>query len=746
LYIISIELYKNYIKKRSFLMKTFKTVTAIALLAMTATSFAADQKVASTTSPVSNPPQFIVIGSDDNTNAAALKWMADVISGGKNKNGSDRYMSFYVNTFANKESALNWETNTALREAAKHAYDLGHEVSNHTATHIRGVGGNGEWGKPGGGDDYSIRMSYEDILADMENARDKMVVAGIPVKHQFGFRTPFLAYSDSTFSAMKTMGFLYDCSINALGLPGEHNFPYTLDAIHNLPGWNPDGNIAPDGASWYGHGSGGSVINPIREHKGLWTIPASGVQVDEADRLKVFDEKRVAGYVAGVEKDDNGNWKGPAKSGDNWVGDWKVAGLDYNIWAEGVFLDSVETVRALMYTLRKHLNGNRAPFAYGVHSQYYVNSTGAYNGLTEKQMKGSFEEFVRQASQLENVFFVSGDMVIRWMQNPVSAAQFNPANYLRDGCAHNWVEQSKTDETCEAEGKIIYKCSECQSTKEETIAKQTSGCGVSGDVVELIGWEYTLWSSYKDNFGGTEIAINNENPLQATLKLGAQEGTNYPYLGLGVYLAEDAFLNFTTVEVNYTASGALKLGIGVLDAEGKLDDYGEPIEATYELTLPAGSNERTFTLSNFAKPGWTPTGFVGPANLSLADPQNLVPGVVFFHATYGATIEIEVTSLKVDGQNGGTSNITKPMNGKTAKSTTLAITGISAGKLGLTVPTAGNYTVALYSVDGKMIAQTKANLTRGANTLSIGRNLAKGVVVVRIQGMNTQLVKKIMVK
>ena len=443
-------------KKRTAILR----ITAImALLAFSSASFAQSAVAASKTAPngIQNPPQFIVIGSDDNTNAATAKWMAEVISSGTNKDGSKRYMSFYSNTRNSNQNVYDWsnESNN-LAATHKEIYDLGHEVSNHTHKHIRMVGGTSWSGTNNHVNNFTIRMSANDIFDDMKIAKDEMIEAGIPKEHQFGFRTPFLAYSDSAFTAMQWIGFLYDCSINAIGLPGEHNWPYTLDDIHNISPlhWaQTKGNVVPDNLSWYGFGGaardivGENVPNPIREHKGLWTLPASGVQPDVADRQNIYNERRVAAYVAGIPTDDKWLpiWETPF---EELKGDWKVAGLDYNIWAEGVFLDSAETVRALMFTLKQHLNGNRAPFAYGVHSQYYVSENsygpGKADGkegrplsprtdlLTEQQMKGSFEEFVKLASQLDNVFFVSGDMVIAWMEDPCEAEDFTVERYHRD--------------------------------------------------------------------------------------------------------------------------------------------------------------------------------------------------------------------------------------------------------------------------------------------------------------------------
>jgi len=98
-------------------LKFFTTVATVLFL-FSATSFA--QTSASVAPPVANPPQFIVIGSDDNTRDDGFLWMANAVSEGTNYDGSPRYMSFYVNTNSRWTGA-----NTSLRDAALEAYGLG---------------------------------------------------------------------------------------------------------------------------------------------------------------------------------------------------------------------------------------------------------------------------------------------------------------------------------------------------------------------------------------------------------------------------------------------------------------------------------------------------------------------------------------------------------------------------------------------------------------------------------------------
>ena len=361
----------------------------IGLLFAATTSFA--QTAASRIAPVANPPQFIVIGSDDNPNAEAVRWKANVLNSGTNADGSKRLMSFYVNTD-------RWAWDSDLVEAILEAYKAGHSISNHTHTHLRCVGTSSNFG------DFATRVSMEVIYADIMKAQQAMIDAGIPKKHQFGFRTPFLAYSDSTFTAMRKAGVLYDSSINSgMMPPGSHNWPYTLDIIPGVQEPDAIGNIAYDNCgsrNWWGR------ANPVREHQGLWVLPITLLEAHPDDRNRAYLD---------------GPWVGGSESN-------LITGLDWNMWHQWR-MDYGQTLRTLKHSLERSLAGNRAPFIFGTHSQMFFASG---NNISAEERRRAFEEFVHFASQLDDVFFVTGDMVIRWMKNPVSAAEFKPENFFRE--------------------------------------------------------------------------------------------------------------------------------------------------------------------------------------------------------------------------------------------------------------------------------------------------------------------------
>jgi peptidoglycan/xylan/chitin deacetylase (PgdA/CDA1 family) len=382
------------------LKKLVLTATTILAFATILSAQAIVKKEASKTAPVANPPLFIVLGSDDNTKANGIAWMDSVLNSGTNKDGSKRYMSFYVNT---DQNGAIWDGKNDLVDAAYNAYKAGHEIGNHTSTHLYIV----EFGSMENGVDKGKRASKETIKAEIERVQNVLVSAGIPKEHQLGFRTPYLRYSDSVFTVLQETGFLYDCSVNAAttNTSRDNNFPYTLDFDDGNGNFSPDNSA--DVNDW-------GKTSKIGKHEGLWELPCVRFAIDPQD----------IEYVKGVLKS-----KYPNEDFDDYGG--YVTGLDYNMWNE-IQLNADQTVRSWLHTVKESLAGNRAPVTIGIHSQYYFEAKNSeFPKIPQEKRREAFEKFVEEASKLEGVFFISGDMLVRWMQNPVSAAEFNPENYKR---------------------------------------------------------------------------------------------------------------------------------------------------------------------------------------------------------------------------------------------------------------------------------------------------------------------------
>lgn len=351
----------------------------------------------------SKAPQFVVIGSDDNAMGEGIKWFLDLIQGKKNPKGSSNpllfedeqiTMSFYSNSqyFANPQDT-NWDP--TINPQLKRAYALGCEVSNHTHTHAYFLD-----------PDTKKRLDSNAIKKEINDC-NKLLKDSIGVKpeHIKGFRTPYLAYTDSVYTVEKSIGFTYDCSMeegnennqNA----GNYYWPYTLD--YAAPG--NDKSIC-----WWNQ----TYNAPIRKHPGLWIL---------------------ACYLFNAPPDNEcakyGIASGFIKSLDNLVGyetGGKLSGLDYNMWADtgdgGFRMNKAQSIAVLEYTFDQHYKGNRSPFTIGTHSQDYVLTTPDFpnipNPADKKAVMETFLSYITNATKYPDVRIVSGAKAIAWCMKPIA--------------------------------------------------------------------------------------------------------------------------------------------------------------------------------------------------------------------------------------------------------------------------------------------------------------------------------------
>jgi peptidoglycan/xylan/chitin deacetylase (PgdA/CDA1 family) len=324
----------------------------------------------------SEVPQFVSIGFDDNGQAAGVTWAIDMLA-------SRGKASFFLTT--SYAQATVW----------KQAYMAGHEIGNHTVTHAtdRNVG--------------AARWRQE-----MTDASDYIkTMVGVPEAELIGFRTPFLKYDDDTLGVVKELGFHYDTSIeegyewddNANGGKGgpmdgtNYYWPYTLD--NRSPGHTTQ-------VEW------GEGLVEITARPGLWELPVYAVVVPPDDKCQQY----------GVEP----GLRAKLKQRQTWfdVEGGLITGFDYNLWAStsvgGFQMTKAEFVATMKYTLDQRLAGNRAPFLFGAHTDYYVaawnqNASGA---PSETERRAAIEEFLDYAKSKPEVQIVSYAHVLDWVRNP----------------------------------------------------------------------------------------------------------------------------------------------------------------------------------------------------------------------------------------------------------------------------------------------------------------------------------------
>ena len=203
----------------------------------------------------SRVPQFVNIGFDDNGYADGMTWIADFLRDKKNPAGNNNpgtfdgtpaRVVFYMTTYYGADDK-------AVKNSWIQAYKDGHEIGNHTVTHYEAMAG---W-------------TQEQWETELDSANRWMVEhIGIPKEEIWGFRTPFLAFSyiGYTHYAVKAVGLIYDCTLNAgseiIGDGTDFYWPYTMD------------NGSPD-------------EHYIKAVPGLWQIPVHYVMVSSGGRARM---------------------------------------------------------------------------------------------------------------------------------------------------------------------------------------------------------------------------------------------------------------------------------------------------------------------------------------------------------------------------------------------------------------------------------------------------------------------------
>jgi hypothetical protein len=318
--------------------------------------------------PVSNVPQFLIFGYDDQETVQGMQAVIDIFKQRKNPkglgqkatfDGAPLRCSFYSNGC--------YMDNSTMKNLHKQALADGFEIGNHTYSHTTG-----------------FNTSESTWKSEMQQCNTTFISAGVPTDSIFGFRTPFLEYNNATFRAMVSMGIIYDCSIEegwekdqTVGL---YFWPHTLD------------NGSPGNKAMI------ELNQPyelLTAYPGLWEIPCYNVILPHDSICGKY------GISIGLRTRTYNNI--------NYfdVTNGKLTGLDYNLIEEAQ-VTANELLSILKYNLDMNYSGNRAPMTFGSHSKYY----------SESQWARVLEDFLDYALEYPDIRIITTINLIRWMRNP----------------------------------------------------------------------------------------------------------------------------------------------------------------------------------------------------------------------------------------------------------------------------------------------------------------------------------------
>lgn len=341
---------------------------------------------------ISNVPQFLIFGYDDQATVEGMQAVLDIFKKRKNPPGRNQ-----AATFDGTPTRCSFYTTSAylgseLSSLHKKAITDGFEIGNHTQSH-----------------ETSFPTTESEWKNEIQQCNSALVSAGVPQNQIVGFRTPKLEYSNATFKTLISMGFTYDCSIEE-GIEQHQTgdiffWPYTLD--NGSPG-NKALSELDIGAQW----------EVVKSYPGLWEIPCYYFILPADSMCEQY------GITKGLRQRTHENvWYFDTTTG-------KLTGLDYNV-IDAARTTDAEFLGILKYTFDLHYNGNRCPMTVGSHSKYYSENTWAT----------VLENFIDYALTKSDVRIITTINLVQWMRNPTGLDPSIPTSLTSPSASQKRVKQ-----------------------------------------------------------------------------------------------------------------------------------------------------------------------------------------------------------------------------------------------------------------------------------------------------------------
>lgn len=639
-------------------------------------------------------PMFVILGWDDNSYSDGMNWFLDFIRTKKNKNGTNARTTFF-NTTERASTLVVAENNQTVDDVLnswKTAYNEGHEIANHTVNHPHGKAFDGPtW--------------YTTI-----NDANTWFKNNLGIGKVYGFRTPYLEFGAGTFDALRQLNMYYDCSIefgygvgfnlqqapwyvgfaSELGRKEYTYWPFTLDAG------------APAGAAL----NGANVTMP-----GVW-------------------EFMVNTYLK--------------------PGGGEITGFDYNVFAQ---LSASEVYDIWKYNFDLQRAGNKAPFMVNVHTDYYSNwntdAITAFTKSTVNERRKAIEDFVNYVLQFDDVRVVPAYQVIEWMKNPVAYQNDNAGPFTLNITATNGTVSASPQQSTYPKGTVVTLTAVPNTdyaftgwsggaTGTSTTVQVTMNANTNvtanfkyqpascANSIELLSTG--SFAVYKDAIGSTATLTDNTPTKVSVAWTMPKRGTDWPWLNLDGYLPSGTMDGACSIAITYKSDQPLVLSL----PQAPLSETGE----SYMIKLGIAATSTTISkdITAFAQPSWATT--VLPIDLSKVSGVSVSPDVDTQAA--GLSGSFEISSLKIYGL-GATTVLNEALKG-------VSLLTINSSNLILTSEIAKEYSINLYTIDGKKVFSTTQLLNEGQNNIAIGHTLTSGIYMINIQNDVTSVTEKLFIK
>lgn len=533
---------------------------------------------------------------------------------------------------------------------------------------------------------------------EIDKCSKSIVAAGIPQSAITGFRTPFLEYNGNTHKAIKQAGLRYDCTIEDgySSSISEYPWPYTLD-------------------------EGAWKVDPV---PGLWVLPNCP-----------------------LDKPSGG----------------KVTGFDYNMWAPssqgGQAMNKADFLKTLKDGLDKRLAGNRNPFMFGAHTQFYVDeySKNTPNATTAER-RAAIEEFITYALSFDDVRFVAADQILDWCEDPV-ALGLNPDKFTLQISALNGEVTTDPDSeefdkgaevTLTATAKDGFEFSgwsgDLSGKENPTTITMDGNKAVNAlftakedtsmiNLVSRFGWSVGYDTTTYDGgskCGGSTSEIS--GGISATLTRATRIDTKQEWPWVTLSGSEGIRLTGSNqLKISYDSDTELSLS---------LPQEGLGGGANWAITLPAADTTLVVTIdeNTFSQPSWVSEKT--PLDLSKVEGINIE--IATSDYSKEITAQLDISYLGLGNYEGNTVGVVhKTTNSNKHYGFTASL---HEDRLSLKTEKSGVYSVVLYSINGRVLREFhNQNLTDGVHTFAM-EPLSQGVYLLKVKDsqnkVNTAIIKQ----
>ncbi len=254
--------------------------------------------------------------------------------------------------------------------------------------------------------------------------------------------------------------------------------------------------------------------------------------------------------------------------------------------------------------------------------------------------------------------------------------------------------------------------------------KPTTGTTDPKDTVQLIGNADYDFYGYDDKGTADDVATVKNSATSLEIDLSRPADNFYP--GAGMSGPTDKFTMDKVVSIELTYSSDVDFEISL-----PMTTLGEN-DAAHSQILEKGSKTVLLNVGQFEQAYGTQTA------LDLSKVEGF--GLSLTDELKG---KITITSAKLIY----TGEVVALPSVKSVTGKALSVTGIVGNKLNLTVPVAGQYEIAIYSVNGQKLGSMSATLAAGAASLNLNDlNLGSRMAIVQVTGASVQSVQKVMIK